>query len=226
MKKTTVLWIILDLIFIIIFNAIFFVLGGTEHNVSVWISYGFIHFAYFMLLLTPALISKGKSAVVFGFSLFSISAVYFFTEFVTGIIFIAVSPESYIAALSVQLCIAGLYGIMLVANMLANEHTAEVEEKRQNQIDYVKKASAELKGLLESITDKDMKKKVERVYDTLYSSPVKSHPNLAQTESQILLSIGDLANAVSSGNKDMIISLADSLLIAVDERNSQLKMLN
>jgi len=66
MVKKTVLWIILDLIFLAIFNAMFFILGGREHNVSVWLSYAFIHFAYLMLILTPILIRKGKSAVVFG----------------------------------------------------------------------------------------------------------------------------------------------------------------
>jgi len=226
MNKKTKLWIILDLIFLIIFNAIFFVLGGAEHNASVWISYTFIHFSYFMLILTPFLIREGKSKAVFGFSLYSISAGYFFVQFVTGIIFILIAPESYNAALLVQLCIAGLYGIILVSNMIANESTAYAEEKRQPQIDYVKNASAKVKRLLESVNDKEAKKKVGNVYDAIYSSPIKSHPNLAQTESQILMSINDLSDAVSAGNKESIISFADSLLIAVNERNRQLKMYN
>jgi signal transduction histidine kinase len=225
-KKTNVLWIILDLIFLVIFNVFFFVLGGVEHNVSVWISYGFIHFSYFMLLLTPLLIRKGKSSAVFGFSLYSISSLYFIIEFITGIIFILVSPDNYTAALLVQIGIAGLYGIILISHIIANEHTADVKEKRQYQVAYVKDASAKLKGLLESISDKDLKKKVERVYDAIYSSPVKSHPNLAQMEYHILESIYELEDAVSNGNKDNIISLANSLLVAVNERNMQLKTHN
>ena len=135
MKKTNILWGILNLIFLIVFNFIFFVAGGSEHNASVWISYGFIHFAYLMLLLTPKLIRDGKSKSVFGFSLYSISATYFLIEFVTGIIFILVSPESYKAAFLVQLCITGLYGIILVSNMLSDEYSSSAEEKRQNQKD-------------------------------------------------------------------------------------------
>lgn len=216
----------LDLVFLVIFNVAFFVLGGFEHKASAWISYGFIHFAYLMLIFTHSLIRGGKSAAVFGFSLYSLSSVYFLFEFVIGFVFILVSPDSYKAALLIQLVVAGLYGIALLSNMLANEHTADAEERRQPQIDYVKKASAQLKALLESVTDKEAKKKVERVYDALYSSPVKSHPDLAQTESRILMSINDLGSAVSSGDKERIISLADSLLIAVNERNCQLKMLN
>ena len=226
MKKTNVLWIVLDLILLIIFNVIFFVSGGVKHNVSVWVSYGFIHFAYFMLLLTPRFIRRGKSSAIFGFSLYSISATYFLIEFVTGITFILVSPESYNIALLVQLCIAGLYGIILISYIIANEHTADTEEKRQYQIAYVKDASAKLEGLLENISNKEAKKKVERVYDVIYSSPVKSHSNLAQIEERIIQSINELENAVSTGNKDAIISLANSLLGAANERNIRLKTLN
>ena len=226
MKKMNVLWIILDLIFLVIFNAIFFVAGGVEHKASAWISYGFIHFAYLMLLLTTKLIRRGKSAAVFGFSLYSVSAVYFLAELVIGIVFIMASPDSYTAALLIQLFVAGVYGILLVSNMIANEHTGDAEEKRQYQIEYVKSASATLKGLLERLSDKELKKKVERVYDALYSSPVKSHPDLTQNESKILVSIKELDNAVSAGDIDSIISLADSLLLSVNERNTQLKILN
>jgi len=226
MKKINILWAILNLIFLIVFNVLFFVLGGTKHNVSVWMSFGFIHFAYFMLLLTPKLIRKGKNPVVFGYSLYSISATYFLVEFIIGIIFILISPESYKAALSVQFCIAGLYGVILISYMIANEHTANAEEKRQPQIAYVKDASVKLKGLLERIRDKETKKSIERAYDAIYSSPVKSHPNLTQIESHILQSVNELESAITTGNQEKVISIANSLLSSINERNDILKSLH
>lgn len=225
MKKTHILRIILELIFPVIFNAVFFLAGAHGRKAPVWISYAFIHFAYLMLLLTPALIRSGKSAAVFGFSLYSVSAAYFLLELLIGAAFILISPEGYKIPLLAQLLIAGLYGIILISNMIANEHTADAEETRQYRIDYVKQASAELKGLLEHMTDKEAKKKVEKVYDALYSSPVKSHPDLAQTESQILMSIGALRSAVAQGEKETILSLSESLVTAVNERNRQLMIL-
>jgi len=224
MKKKNILWIILNSIFLIVFNAIFFTLSdGSDHKASVWISYGFIHFAYLMLLLTPKLIRSSKSAAVFGFSLYSISATYFLIEFVIGLTFILISPESYKAAFITQLCFAGLYGITLVSYLLSNEYTADAEEKRQAQIAYVKEASAKLKGFLEIVGDKEAKKKVERVYDAISSSPVKSHPNLAQTENCILQSVNDLELAVKTGDKEDIISITNSLLLLINERNNLLK---
>src|SRR5699024_4531039 len=102
MNKKSVLWILLDLIFLAVFNTVFFVAGGTDHTASVWISYGFIHFAYLMVLVTPFLIRKSSSAAVFGFSLYSISSTYFLLEFVVGLIFIFMKSESYKASLIVQ----------------------------------------------------------------------------------------------------------------------------
>ena len=226
MKKTNFLKIILNAIFLIVFNVLFFVLCGFEHNTSVWMSYVFIHFAYFMLLLTPRLIRGEKSAVVLGLSLYSISTVYFLVEFVTGLIFILISPESYKAALVVQLCIAGLYGIILVSFMISNEYTTNAVEKRQSQIAYIKDASVKLKSLLERIRDKETKRCVERVYDAIYSSPVKSHPDLAQKEEHILQSVNELEGAITTGNQEKVISIANSLLSSINERNNLLKSLH
>jgi hypothetical protein len=225
MKKTNVLWAILDLIFLAIFNTIFFFVGGLGHKASVWISYGFIHFAYLTLLLTHTLIRRGKNTAVLGLPLYSVSSVYFLLELVIGVTFIIISPDSHKISILIQVFIAGLYGIVLISNKIANEHTANAEETRQYQIDYVKQASAEIKGLLEHITDKDVKKKVEKVYETLYSSPVKSRHDLTQTESQILLSIGTLKSAVTNGEKENILSLSELLLIAINERNRKLMIL-
>jgi hypothetical protein len=226
MKKTTGLWIILNLIFLAIFNAVFFGAGGGGgHNAAVWVSYGFIHFAYLALLLTTRLIRGGKSSAVFGFALYYVSVTYFYVEFAVGVGFILASPENYKAALLVQLCVAGLYAAALVSNMIANERTADSEEARQSRIEYVKFASAKLKTLLENIGDAEAKKTVERVYDAIYSSPVKSHPDLAQAESGILQSIDKLAGAVRAGNKESIISTANDLSFSISERNNILKTL-
>ena len=226
MTKINVLSTILNLIFLIIFNAVFFLVGGTDHNTSVWISYGFIHFAYIMVLLTPKLTRSGKSSAVFGFAISSISSAYFVVQLVIGVIFILIGPESINAALLTQLCLAGVYGIVLLINLIANEHTANAEEARQPQIAYVKEASARVKTLMNDISDKEALRSVEKVYDALYSSPVKTHPNLANMEERILISIDALAQTAATSSSEIIISQAKSLLAAVNERNLRLQSFN
>ena len=218
--------ILLKAIFPIIFNVMFFVIGGASHPGSVWISYIFIHIAYLALLITQILIRKGKSAAVFGFSLYSISYIYFFTVLITGVIFIIASPENYKAAFLVQFCITGGYLFCLISNMMANEYTADSEEKRQYEIDYVKNAATAMASILSGVSDQETKKRVEKVYDAINSSPVKSHPNVSFLESQILVSISDLKNSIGETENRTAQNKADSLLMMVNERNRQLRLVN
>ena len=226
MKKVNILWIILNSIFLILFNTLFFVLGGSDHNASVWISYSFIHLAYFLLLFTPLFINKNKNMAIFGYPLFSVSSTYFLIQFVTGIVFILVAPEGFKVALTVQLCLAGLYGIVLISCMIANEYTAKADDVRQEQIAYVKVATAKMKSLLENINDKDVRKQVEKVYDVINSSPVKSHPSMAQMENDILVAVGELDEVVSCGEKERIGALVKSLVKMAEDRNVKLRVMN
>jgi signal transduction histidine kinase len=225
MKKEKPLWFILNSIFLVTFNALFFIWGDTERNASVWISYGFIHFAYLMLLFTPKLVHANQNAAVFGYPLFYLSSVYFLVELVIGTIFILINQDSYKTALSIQLVCASMYGILLVSNLIANKRTVAAIEGQQQQISYIKEASGKIKVLMEFVNDKEARKRVERVYDALYSSPVKSYHVLEQIEARILASINELEKAVLAKNKDTTISLADTLLVAINERNIQHKML-
>ena len=91
-----------------------------------------------MLILTPILTRKSKSSSVFGFSIYSISIVYFLLQLFIGIIFILVSPAGVQATLLIQICVAGRYGIILITNLIGNERTADAEEKQQYEIAYEK----------------------------------------------------------------------------------------
>lgn len=230
MNKSRVLWIILDLIFLVVFNAVFFIIGGAEHPLPVWISYGFIHFAYGMLIFANHLVSRGKSRAVFGFSLYSLTILYFFIELIVGIAFIFALPDNIKVTVVVQVILAGIILIVLIANMLANESTANAEEKRQLQINYIKVASDELLAVLGLIGvgnfSQETKKTIEKAFDILRTSPVKAHPSVAQLETHILIVINDLKSAVNAGNDTEALEKGKALSIMITERNRQLKIVN
>ena len=120
-------------IFLLIFNAIFFAIGGIEHKLSVWLPYGLMHFAYLMLLFTQYLIHNSKNITVLGGSFDSVSSAYFWVSFFTGIILI--TPDiNNVTAWIIQICVAGVYSILLISYMIAREYRAGIEEKRQYQI--------------------------------------------------------------------------------------------
>ncbi len=226
MNKKTVLWIILDLIFLAVFNTVFFVMTGLQHPASVWISYGFIHFAYLMVIVTPFLIRKSSSAAVFGFSLYSISSTYFLIEFVTGIVFIILKSDSLKVALVVQIVIAGIYGILLISHLIANESTADSVERHEDEVAYIKTAASRVKALVGKATDKKANKEIERAYDLLHSSPTKSTSTVRYLESSVMSQISDLEDAVQAGETDLIIATAGEIISTMEERNRKLRLSN
>ena len=226
MKKKNILWILLDIVFLAVFNTVFFMVGGTDHPASAWISYGFIHFSYLMILVTPFLIRKSSSQAVFGFSLYSVSAVYFFVEFIVGLVFIFIGSESYKASLVVQVIISGIYAVMLISNLIANEYTADSVEQHDDEVEYIKNAASRVKMLVGKASDKKANKEIERAYDLLHSSPSKSNNAVAPLESAILRAIYELESAVSSKDEDAIFSKSREIISLAETRNDELKKLN
>ena len=226
MNNKNFLWVILDLIFLVIFNVVFFVISGTEHPASVWISYGFIHLAYIMLLITPKLIRKSSSSSVFGFSLYSISSTYFLVEFIIGVIFIFAKPESYKVSLVVQIITFGIYAAMIISHIIANEYTADNIERHELELQYVKNCSAQLKGIMNQVEDKNIKKKVEKAYDTLHSSPVRSNNTARDYELTVMDLIEVLEQNIERNDLIAASTTLDKILKNADERNRRVRLGN
>lgn len=224
MNKKSILWILLDLIFLAVFNIVFFVSSGTDHTASVWISYGFIHFAYLMVLVTPFLIRKSSSAAVFGFSLYSISSTYFLLEFIVGLIFIFMKSESYKAALIVQVIVAGIYAVLLLSHLIANEHTADSVERHEEEVAYIKTASSRVKALVGKTNDKKANKEIEKAYDTLHSSPSKTVATVRSIESNVMNKVVELEEAVSDQDTATIITIAGEIVALMEERNRKIRL--
>ena len=224
MSKKVLLRILLDLIFLVIFNIVFFVLGGTSHTASVWISYGFVHFAYLMVLATPFLIRKSSSASIFGFSLYSISSTYFLFEFVIGLILIFMNIESYKVTLIIQVIVTGIYAILLLSNLIANENTADNVKRHEEEVAYIKIASSRVKALVGKVSNKKANKEIERAYDTLHSSPSKTIASVRSVESNVMNKIAELERAVSNQDITTIITIAGEIVDLMEERNRKVKL--
>ncbi len=223
MKRKAIYATILDLIFIIVFNIVFFVSGGSEHPASLWISYGFIHFAYIMVLITPFFTPKSSSAAILGVASGYISTIYFVAELVIGSVFIVLKSESYVAALLVQLVALGIYAAILIANLISNEQTAQDVKQREQDVAYIKFAASKVKPLIEKAPDKRSERAVEKVYDMLHSSPSASSPSVQSLEAEIVRDIDSLEQYIMAGDSENIISVAASIINLVGERNGKIR---
>jgi hypothetical protein len=223
-KKKVVLNILLDLVFLVVFNVVFFVLGGTERNLGVWMSYGFIHFSYIMVLLTPFLTRQSSASAVFGMTISGISSVYFIFEFIVGVIFILINSNSYKAALIVQIIIAGIYLVILLTNLIVNEETADNLQRQQDEVTFIKTESSRVKALMDKLNDKKSNKMIEQVYDLIHSSPSKSCIAAQSYENDVTNKISELENAVSTGDKKRVVKVAGEVVSLMEERNRKVRI--
>lgn len=224
MNKKRILWILLDLVFLIIFNTIFFMLGGVHNKASVWVAYGFIHFSYVMLLLTPSLCKMRSEQIEMRLSVDSVSLLYFWVTFVVGVVFIIVKPDTVKICVVANVVITGVYAIVLLTSLLANEYTADNLDIHDEELDYIKRGSSELRALIDLVNDKKTAKQVEFLYDLIYSSPVKSHPSVKAYERNVLALIEQLRTDIANEDDTNIYSTMDKIKENAELRNRNLQM--
>lgn len=224
MNKKRILWILLDLVFLIIFNTIFFLLGGVHNKSSVWVAYGFIHFSYIMLLFTPSLCKRRTEQIEMRLSVDSVSLLYFWVTFVIGVVFIIVKPDTVKICVVANVVITGVYAIVLLTSLLANEYTADNLDIHDEELDYIKSGSSELRALIDLVNDKKTAKQVEFLYDLIYSSPVKSHPSVKAYERNVLALIEQLRTDIANEDDTNIYSTMDKIKENAELRNRNLQM--
>ena len=223
MNKRNLLWILLDLVFVIVFNVIFFMFGDSERPASVWVSYVFIMLSYIMLVITPYLIRKSEHTVL-GLSVYSVSSAYFIIEFIIGLVFVFLRTGNTKIAVAVQLVIAGLYLVVLISALIANEHTVDNSEIHEIEVAYIKESASRIKMLMGRTDDRRFEKELERLYDLMKSSPTKTHPDVFDIETAIWDNISLLEQNINNSNLQSTRSDIQSITNLVKQRNQKLRI--
>lgn len=210
---------VLYAIFPLLFNVLFFTIGGFYHPASVWISYVWIHVAYGIMVATPLFARKTQSAMIFNFTAGAISSVYFVVELTVGLIFIFIGADSVKATIIIQLIPFCMFAFIFLVNMLHNEHTADNEQRRAVEISFIKTASSKVKFLMGCTSDVVLKAKIESVYDLLHSSPSKSNLSVKELENSVMMMIGELGMILEENNLEEANKLVRKIQYAMEERN-------
>lgn len=218
MNKKVVLGIIYA-IFPILFNVIYFTLGGRRYGASAWISYVFIHISYIALIIAPLFTRRTQSNLIYKFSSVFIAFLYFCVELIIGAIFIFTGFKKISTVIVVQSIPFCLFLFTFLWNILHIEHTANNEQRRINEVSFIKTASSKAKALMDSVSDSVLKNRIEKTYDLIRTSPSKSYPSVKGTESSIIMMLGELGILLNDNN----VSEAQNLLVKIhytmEERN-------
>lgn len=224
MKKTQILWWAIRLIFIIVFNVVVFLII-EDFTMSFWVSYGFIHFAYLMLLFSSLSSPRVKDKFVFGYPLIYLSIFYFVLEFLIGIIFMIFKTATFNVSFIPQFILAAIFGIIYIFNMIGNETSIASEKESARNIFFIKNATSEINLLMSQVSDIPLRKRLEKLYDSIRSSQVKSDPALAGIEANIMVKIEKIREQISERDFKNVIITIDEIMALVSERNSKIAML-
>ena len=222
MTKKNVLTIILDTAFVVAFNIIFFLNGGTQHVSSVWTCYVFLHFAYLMVLITPVIEAKGQTGYLSKLTTYSISLVYFLIELLFSIVVFISELNKLKLIISVQTVITSIYIIILMINLLANDSTARKQERHNIENDFIKTIALKAK-YIESITlNPSLKKQINNLYYSIHSSPTRTSSEVVVYETKITDLLEDLETDIKGDSvaaSEKIVEIEQML----NKRNFMLK---
>jgi hypothetical protein len=125
-----------------------------------------------------------------------------------------------------ELIITGIYIFILVANLIANDATADSIERHEYELKYVKESSSKLKNITLKISDNALRKQAENVFDLIHSSQSKSHQSVRNLELEVIELIETLDFNISSNRMDTASDTINRIAKVGEERNLQLRTLN
>ena len=223
MTKKNILTIVLDSVFIVAFNLLFFINGGIVHTASVWTIYGFLHFAYLMVFVTPLISSSGKTGTLSKTAVYAISLVYFFIQLIFAIIFIFFVILGFRLTLSLEIIVTAIYLVVLTVNLFADDSTEKKQDAHDKGNAFIKNISQKIKYIESTVSDKNAKTKLESLYYLAHTSPSKSSESVKMYENEIFENLKTLEEASEKGNVSDILSTACEIEKILNRRNFELK---
>lgn len=221
--KTTLIRIVFTLVFLVVFNTLFFLLSGTDNPTSVWVSYAYIHVAYFTILFLPVLKTKGDASYYLSSVLYGQAITYFILELIAGVVFIIYRMESPVWSLVVQTALWLIFVVLILGNAWANQATAQSLEKRKQDIDAYQSMRMSLKRLMAKTDKPKLKRLIADCSDKLEASSSRQTQESEKIDIEIEQAIASLRQSITDGDVEESTSLARQLAGLIEERKTILK---
>lgn len=221
--KTTLIRIVFTLVFLVVFNTLFFLLSGTDNPTSVWVSYAYIHVAYFTILFLPVLKTKGDASYYLSSVLYGQAITYFILELIAGVVFIIYRMESPVWSLVVQTALWLIFVVLILGNAWANQTTAQSLEKRKQDIDAYQSMRMSLKRLMAKTDKPELKRLIADCSDKLEASSSRQTQESEKIDIEIEQAIASLRQSITGDDVEESTSLARQLAGLIEERKTILK---
>lgn len=222
MDKNLSLWLIIEAVFLIVFNLIFFGIVGTVNPPSVWIAYGAISVSYLWFLASQFAAKKSKVEVDIRRPFYAVTAVFFLVCLLTGCLILYLRPDGYIVTAIVFLVIFAVEAVFFITLLLSGRHTEEKNAEQDGDAKFIN-ASYQLLTIRSTVSDSSVANKIQTVYDLWSSSPRKSSMAAKPLENNIMNLLGDLEDACESDDYDMVAAICEKMNRLLQQRTLTIK---
>lgn len=221
--RDTFLKVLAQLVFPVVFNVLFFVIGGTQHTAGTWVSYGFIHAAYLCLLAVPYYTNYGRGMTILSYAQYPMAILYFLAELVIGIVIMIMSVENPKWPAIIQGVLFAVFVLVQVVNQIANNSTAGSMKKQKEESLFIQTLAQRIKLCLGDVTDPEARKQVVRCYDAITNCSLESFPEAQDAELEMRNAVEMLCTAIDEQNNEQIMLTSKKVVRAIQERNAVIK---
>lgn len=215
---------IIALVFIIILDGLFFLFKDISNCPdSVLSALIGLNIAYISLFLVPICALKQNGTKVLSDTLYLIGAIYFILEFIVGITFLFWEQDTMILPVIIQSVLFGLYIIILLGNVLANDATQKSINNQNAESDNIKAMIEQVETILYLIKDNKAHKLVTSLYEDLKVSPIRSNIDVVDIEKEISISLMQMHNLAKTEEISEVIKIAAQIKQLIAQRNFKLK---
>ncbi len=222
-SKKNILTIFLNSIFVIAFNILFFVNGGSESTTAIWICYGFLHFSYLMVVLAPIFSLRKNEEALSKTTVYAICVAYFLVELVMSVVVFFFKIEKTNFVISEQVIATAIFFFVFLINLLVDDSIEKKQIQHNSENSFLKRISAQLKYIETLVEENSAKAKINALYNLAHSSPTKSTPALADLEKEIENNISRMEESVSNKNAEEILSITKKVENLLNKRNLIMK---
>ncbi|HHU80692.1 MAG TPA: hypothetical protein GXZ35_05095 [Acholeplasmataceae bacterium] len=225
MKKNNILKLGLILLFVLFFNLVVFLVTKKEHHTTTfWVAYAFVMVSYGFLAFAFLIVGNPKQKVFSGLSYFALTIIYHVLALLLGIIFMFLYKMNFIAPFLIQSLLVILYiGITIIGLMGDNIVKGSLERDEKNK-QFLKRLAFQVSVFEQTVSDENLKKQLNRLFESISSSPFHTEAGVEEIESRLVETIDDLKDAVEDHDYPLVEKLTEDALKVVKERNNYLKL--
>lgn len=206
----------------VIFNLVFFLVGGIEQTVAGWIAYAFVHIALIISFVAPLYCINYKRIPENLITIYAFAWIYSALAIILNIVLIMIKTDSIKITLITNAVLLALYFIQLTININVNHAVEKNLETIEAERQFVRDVSSKLKMCMTMVKEQEARKVVEKAYDAVRTSPLHSNEQVMNYEIEVIRLSGKLETAVDAENYEEAMAIAEEIVKNTKKRNAML----